>query len=269
MISKALILANGPDNLGEQVHINHDGCSAGTDTKRRLYIKRVERGLLAYCHHCSEKAFVRDTSSRLSSWITKSGTVTALKPLHPTTVFTDELSLEAKMWLLKYWCDPKDTKFFQGVKGRPTQAGLVLYDPEWNIKGMQIRNLTPEAKPKYITKMFDSINKDDACWFVKKPCFTLVITEDYLSAYRIYKDAGCSSVALLKTSVSDRTLATIAEVDPISVYVWLDPDDAGIKGAKEAVKKLSYYLPKSTVVQNIGSELEPKECNKEDIKLCL
>ena len=121
----------------------------------------------------------------------------------------------------------------------------------------------------YITKMFDSINKDDACWFVKEPCFTLVITEDYLSAYRIYKDTGCSSVALLKTSVSDRTLATISELQPMMVLIWLDPDDAGNKGAKEAVKKLSYYLPKSTVVQKIVSELEPKECNKEHIKLCL
>lgn len=40
---------------GEQIHVNHDKCPAGLDTKRRLYIKRTEddRYILAYCHNCS------------------------------------------------------------------------------------------------------------------------------------------------------------------------------------------------------------------------
>src|SRR5271165_6572543 len=45
--------------LGEQIHINHEDCSAGIDVKRRLYIKRVPGGLISYCHHCSGSGFFR------------------------------------------------------------------------------------------------------------------------------------------------------------------------------------------------------------------
>ena len=73
LIDRKLILANAPSNIGQQVSINHAGCSAGNDTKHRLYIKRTDRGIVAYCHHCSESGFANDKSNdRLSTWVTKS-----------------------------------------------------------------------------------------------------------------------------------------------------------------------------------------------------
>ena len=40
------------------IRINHENCAAGTDTKRRLYITKTAKGtLLAYCHHCSGRAW--------------------------------------------------------------------------------------------------------------------------------------------------------------------------------------------------------------------
>ena len=62
MIDKKLILANAPSNMNEQVHINHKGCPSGEDTKHRLYIKRNAKGLVAYCHHCTESGFAHDDS---------------------------------------------------------------------------------------------------------------------------------------------------------------------------------------------------------------
>src|SRR5688572_12518334 len=41
-----------PVSVGEQVHVNHDSCPAGTDTKKRLYIRRTNEAILAYCHNC-------------------------------------------------------------------------------------------------------------------------------------------------------------------------------------------------------------------------
>lgn len=42
------------DVVGEQTKHNHAECSAGVDTKQRLYVKRTEKGVLAYCHHCGK-----------------------------------------------------------------------------------------------------------------------------------------------------------------------------------------------------------------------
>ena len=40
------------------IRINHENCAAGTDNKRRLYITKTTRGtLLAFCHHCSGRAW--------------------------------------------------------------------------------------------------------------------------------------------------------------------------------------------------------------------
>ena len=42
---------------GETVRINHDPCPSGVDTKRRLYITRVQadpRKVIAYCHNCQD-----------------------------------------------------------------------------------------------------------------------------------------------------------------------------------------------------------------------
>ena len=44
---------------GKSIHINHEGCEAGKDTKRRLYISITSDGgaVLAYCHHCGRRGF--------------------------------------------------------------------------------------------------------------------------------------------------------------------------------------------------------------------
>ena len=45
---------------GDQTHVNHLHCSAGQDTKKRLYLKRIEDGkVLGYCHHCGAKGILK------------------------------------------------------------------------------------------------------------------------------------------------------------------------------------------------------------------
>jgi hypothetical protein len=55
--------------LDEQIAINHTNCEAGTDTRSRLYIKRVGENLLvAYCHNCSDKGIYVDGYSNVNSY---------------------------------------------------------------------------------------------------------------------------------------------------------------------------------------------------------
>ena len=235
MIDRKLILANAPSNMGQQIHVNHTGCSAGVDTKRRLYIKRTDKGLVAYCHHCTESGFASDNAShnRLSTWINKKTNTTAAT----TKPRLAALSTEGRVWLRSNFCNAEDSNF-NGIEGERHKVALTLYNTEQQPIGWQIRNL--KAEPKYVTYYSNNKFKGDSAWFYTG-CKALVITEDYLSAYRIHKNTGLSSVALLRTSITDRTLTQIYELEFDTVCIWLDPDKAGMEGTTKAYKKLEHF----------------------------
>ena len=263
MINSKLILANAPSNMGEQIHINHVDCEAGLDKKKRLYIKRVEKGLLAYCHHCNQSGFVPNTNSeRLSNWFNKKEQTNTTKD-KPVIA---SLTMEGAVWLHKYYCNIK-CNLFNGIAGEPNKVALTLQDPQQQPIGWQIRNLTANATPKYITH-YTNNSKGEASWF-HDSSKTLVITEDYLSAYRINNDTGFSSVALLRTAISDKTLNQIYELDFEYVLIWLDPDEAGTIGATKAYKKLKHFLPDDTKLILLGMDKEPKQCTPQELNSLL
>lgn len=262
MIDNKQILANAPSNMGEQIHVNHKGCEAGVDTKKRLYIKRNDKGLLAYCHHCNQSGFVND-SSRLSSWVSTKELASAYK--HNTKPVLSTLTTEGKVWLHSNYCDTNDT-LFAGIAGERHKVALTLLNPEQEVIGWQVRNLL--STPKYLTHYVSTSSKGDASWFHKNSK-TLVITEDYLSAYRVHKNTGFSSVALLRTMIADKALSQMYELNFEFVSIWLDPDEAGQKGASKAYKKLNHFLPTTTKLAIFGINKEPKECTPEELKSIL
>jgi hypothetical protein len=270
MIDRKLILANAPPDLGKQVHVNHVGCPAGEDKKQRLYIKRTSKGIVAYCHHCAQAGFASDNKSgnRMATWLTDPETPTS-SLTHAIPLF-DNLSREAEAWLLEHYCN---TGYFgfSGVKKKHNQIALTLRNPESDVIGYQVRNLLPGATPKYITSYIRSSYKGDSAWFHYPRNKTLVITEDYLSAYRVCQDnvGNVSSLALLRTTITDRTLLQIYELGFEKVVIWLDPDEAGKKGAIKAQKELTHFLSTDTSIQCIDIGKEPKECTVDELTLML
>jgi hypothetical protein len=264
MIHSKLIRDNAPSNMGEQVHINHTGCPAGEDHKRRLYIKRTERGLVAYCHHCNDKGFATDAGSRLSSWVKPAATKAFSEPTALPTL-TKSLSIGGQIWLNKYYCDASDDRF-HGVVGEDGRVCLSLTNLSSEIVGYQYRNLHGK-EPKYVSQFFSQDDRGSASWFPKPTGNQgLVITEDYLSAYRVHRDTDYSAVALLRTSLTDKTLMQIVDLPPQPVFIWLDSDDAGIGGAKKVLQKLRHFLPTGTDISVISSTLEPKQCTPAELK---
>ena len=270
MIDRKLILANAPSVMGQQVHVNHVGCSSGEDKKQRLYIKRTPKGIVAYCHHCAEAGFALYgiSGDRMATWLTDkeeawAPRATALPNLGP-------LSFQAETWLLKHYCA---TGYFgfSGVSAKHNQIALTLRNPEKDIIGYQVRNLLPGATPKYITSYIHNGNKGDSAWFHYGFNKTLVITEDYLSAYRVCQESGAcvSSLALLRTTITDRTLLQIYELGFKNIVIWLDPDEAGIKGATRAQKELTHFLSTETSIKVINIGKEPKECTLEELSTIL
>ena len=261
MIDRKLILANAPSNTGDQVHINHTGCEAGEDKRRRLYIKRIEQGVVAYCHHCNESGFAKDgNSGRMSSWLNKRTTTVAKITAKPILA---SLPTAGKMWLMTNYC-PTSTEYFNGVASEGMKVALTLHNPESEVIGWQIRNLEHGATPKYLTHYTRDSVRGDASWF-HKVSKTLVITEDYLSAYRVNRDTGLSSVALLRTTMSDKTLMQVHDLEFKDIFIWLDPDEAGKKGTTDVYKKLTHFLPTTTNIAMLGIDKEPKECDPADL----
>jgi hypothetical protein len=267
MINKKLIQDNAPSNMGQQVNVNHTGCEAGEDRKRRLYIKRTEKGLLAYCHHCQQHGFVRETSeARYSAWINKPTTKTTKTKQLPKL---GSLSTPAKIWLTTYFCDHNSVDFV-GIADEQNKVALCLYNLEGENIGYQIRNLRSDAVPKYITHFFSNSSSQDGAWFYKSTATKLVITEDYLSAYRVHKDIeDASSVALLRTSITDKLIFEINDKGFKQIYVWLDPDAAGKSGAAAVAKSLLYYLPSDVSVTILKHEKEPKECTPTELSTAI
>jgi len=258
MIDRRLIkeLGFGVKNFGDQIHVNHIGCPAGTDTKRRLYIKRTHEGLVAYCHHCNEAGFASDHGSRLSTWLTKEKETSTAYNKTPVLTW---ISPTGSMWLYKYNILPNNM-YFNGVSGDPFQVALTLRSPSGENIGVQIRNLKEKATPKYITTYTHEHNKGESTWFTTGGS-TLFITEDYLSAYRIYCDTGINSMALLRTTVTDKTLLQIYDLNFDNIFIWLDPDEAGVKGALKVEKELRHFLSTDTKIKVINVGKEPKECS--------
>lgn len=265
MIDRKLILANAPSVMGEQVHVNHVGCSAGEDKKQRLYVKRTPKGIVAYCHHCAEAGFASDGKSgdRMATWLTDPETPSL--SFTPTPILAD-LSIEARAWLLEHYCD---TSYFgfSGVHRKHNQIALTLRNPETDVIGYQVRNLLPSATPKYITSYIHNGHKGDSAWFHYGLNKTLVITEDYLSAYRVCQDThgSVSSLALLRTTITDRALLQIYEIGFKNIVIWLDPDEAGRKGTIKAQKELKHFLSTDTSIQFIDIGKEPKECTVDEL----
>ncbi|CAB4217415.1 TOPRIM domain containing protein [uncultured Caudovirales phage] len=282
-ISIKLLRTNAPKNMGEQVHINHEGCPAGTDTKKRLYIKRVPGGILGYCHHCNSPGFIAQISPEgrdLSKWLKGADVdipdVSASKFWDmPRTVGYFSAGIPSTDWIEKYFKEV-NLKYIAPLWDDNSQVLLTIYpfDNDTPI-GYQIRNTV--KKPKYLTKYFSGApTRGDAAWFIdyKRCCRVklLVITEDYLSAYKIYNalyGRDMAVVALLKTTASDTTIREIQSILPLNVVIWLDNDGAGIAGCTKLSARLKYVLPDVISVGSVKTANDPKDESPETIRRVL
>lgn len=239
-------------SLGTQIHVNHEGCSAGVDSKKRLYIKRVVGGVLGYCHHCRDHGFWRELSTDgtlLRKWLM--GKSTDHPVVHRDSYIdydvsrSDISSVAILNWLHKYYINPLknhvDNKYFR-------QEGSSLYLPLYSGNNTQYgyQQRIFGVGPKYTTHYTKNI-PDDVSWFFKPVKElaeerVLYITEDYTSAYRIWRDTKHQSLALLKTSISNHTIGMIRKLQYKTICIWLDPDEPGIIASKKIIERLRFCL---------------------------
>lgn len=271
---------------GTTWHINHDNCTMGADTRRRLYItKKDANTFLAYCHNCSGWGVVKVKQSR-GEWVkyiprNKAGEAVDINSAEPEALPSDisfdinTWPTEVRGWLQKYHILNKDDGLFNSVRYMQCYA----YSPSMNRLIIKLPVLVDKDATTHIfwqgrdctglsnLKYYTGIGVPNRLIVIRQdattPTTKLFITEDITSAIRIVA-CGYDAIPLCGTSCKDMTeLANIASQYNM-VNIWLDDDAAGRKGAMTIANRLSLVIPGRYGF--IFNPLEAKEFSPEKLK---
>jgi len=262
MIDRKLLQPYSVLAIGEQINIDHEGCDAGVDRKKRLYIKHVVGGVVAYCHHCSDHGFWRELSTDgtvLRKWLfNETDDMPRVRRtdgfnLRPGNVHSADII----NWLAKHHVfpttDEQDRHYFKEFSN---ELYLPIHNYAKTQYGYQLRSFDP-TKSKYKTTYYKKLSTG-VSWF-NKDTEIIVITEDYTSAYRVWRDTPHASVALLKTSIPDEMINLLVHYK--KVVIWLDPDEPGQKASLKILQRLMVCLPSKIKIKNMTSSLVPEPKN--------
>lgn len=263
-LNKEEYLPYAPDECGKQVHVNHAECEAGTDTKRRLYIRRLEDArIIAYCHHCCKSGSYSEAKFRSLEAIKGSekhtdsgGTVISLPTDYENSI--SSWPARARAWIYRYGIiDEEITKYGIGYSAKERRVIL----PSWEdgvLLGYQTRKIFDEdTGPKYTTYH----NKKNFVWKdLTNTNGVLVICEDVLSAIKLRRHY--SSMALLSTHLHKCNYHYLFEHKQILIYLDNNNPEVKLK-ALNMKKELEMYLPSITI---ISIERDPKQLSNDELR---
>lgn len=244
-------------NLDEQIHVNHHGCPAGTDTRERLYIKRV--GIDAYVGHCfncgGSGYHFGDGIARAEDLVGNRRVV----PVYGGNLYKEGID-ELPPHVIKYLADYRISKeeahalHYKYHKKRDRLLMPFLQGRARPFTAYQGRAMWKEAVPRYITFRKSTDPTYSAILFP----VNLVIVEDQISAYRLHRESkgSLSVVALLGTNMGNDCKEILTKLILNRVTIWLDNDTAGQTAASRLSMELKPLL--TAKVQVMYSE-QPKD----------
>ncbi len=263
-------LFNGPG----QVKVNHAGCSAGTDTKKRLYIRITEDGdkILAYCHHCNKRGIkplnrltrIPSTEAIESVWDDKTGEgkmhgVTkwqnAASEYHYATPMTLKLAMDPNfrhgfplVWFNQGHLETMEATGFYGMRFTPSYVLVPRYG-ESGLLGVDRRLIqavggTFDTGPKWIRTLALGADQNEVAGKIivynTYQSTIGVLVEDPISAMRLDL-LGYGAIALTGSSLGSDDAFKISLLFK-KVVVWLDNDNNTIiKNAVSAAMRLNMY----------------------------
>lgn len=257
------------DTIGVEVKIHH--CRTGKDNNR-LFIRRTENGIIAFCHHCGQSGRYRDNKpksfvaikEKYNTFREPAATADSVEYVSRRTSFPkDSLgyldggwSVKAKLWIKQY--PLTSTELIElGVVYSPNKGRIYfpVYD-NGSLLGYQARAIEA-AGAKWL-----SLYKDKSKFFVfnDKGGDTCVIVEDIISGKLCARHH--SSYVLLGSSISDAGLAKIRKFKKFIIF--MDDDKPEVKMNQIKIqKKLELFgtvrvIHRGTDPKNLGS-IELKE----------
>lgn len=264
-----------PEEPG-QVHVHH--CKQGHG-KNKLYIRRCDNGnIIAFCHHCNSSGFYgvrnnamsteqKDANShlRISSFQGKGGSGSA-----PFSIPADAEGRavvwpkEPLDWARQYLTldQLSDSPLTYSAREQALVFPMVNADHPHTLVGFQLRHF-PERDPKYMTYKNNSLGIDCPIDpFYTSFSKTLVITEDWISAYKAAL-AGYEGLPLLGSNMKEAQLVHILQRKYERYVIALDNDNPLIRRQQRTLEtRLSGYGP--TLLLKLTKDL--KEYSLDDIK---
>jgi len=260
-----------------QIHINHEDCPAGVDTKRRLYIRRKENGsdIVAFCHHCSKSGYVHQTGlhPRETHPPTEGDKRNSCQLLIRDIVSYSRKALprdeiirwprEGKQWVTKYLSADEIHKY--GISYSDESKRIILpIMHDGNIVGAQGRAIFTGQNPKYLTQFVDSD------WKYKFSSYSsnnhiLVLTEDILSAIIIREvvEESLDTVALLTSNIREDLIEYVIHKNYRKVLIFLDNDNHTVRKHQRSIStRLNPICSQVTIVK----QKDPKNMNRMDLK---
>ena len=264
-----------PSALNEQIHVNHIGCSAGTDTKKRLYIKKVSaNGYVYFCHHCDEKGIAYQSMSdkhydRLSEC--KIDDIEYLAKGSMPCAFPEITHFPIISYLRGYDLNDDDVKRMRLMEcGRDLvipNTDCVMNRADMFVGQIRFFSMGGARYHTYGNKQTNYYPKGMLSG-AKEPKY-LAIVEDSISAYRAIRDGvWCNAISLQGSGSNDVRVNDILRIlGGCTPVVWLDNDEAGKKGAMELIKKLDPLLPskRHKCINVTGEYEEPKLLTVNDL----
>jgi hypothetical protein len=222
-------------------------------------ISHSSTGVNLFCFKCGANEFVghgpRSAAEILAARrATESLTEATTMPRRVIPLTDVECPSIALLWPLKTGLTPEVASEVYGMRYDPVTRRVCI-----PLEGGFLARAVYEDKPKYI-RSGSAIQK---IWHMQVDSDMVVITEDILSAIKVYR-AGFSSIAVLGTNISPTTAASIGAYP--SVVCWTDADKAGDKAWVQLRQRLSLYDIK---LRRIRTEEDPKNITLSGIKYLL
>lgn len=277
----------GKLNNFEEIHINHRDCSAGADSRRRLYIKRNNNLLLAYCHNCGEGGAMRmdngkgvdrleDLLERIDTWNKEEA---SLSPLTPASQLPDDITYQpsdfpvgAREWTDKYISVSEMLRFHISYSPSWGRVILPVFDKLDNLVFWQARRVlgSPHV-PKYLTAK----GAKNPYFYVEPITMvageahkTLVLVEDYMSAIVVGRHFPALALFGKEFDASTFLHNTLCPWGRLNrVVIMLDGDHAGRTAAPKVATTLGLIAPAHMNVDIFCAPagLDPKDMSTSQI----
>lgn len=175
--------------------------------------------------------------------------------LHPR-----DWPVEARTWLYKAGISNEGIATM-GAGWSPAMGRVVI--PVYMLDGTQqwlARSLSPARDaPKYLFPK--GMKRGGGTIRMGRAPGPVVITEDYLSSWRVSWDVGNPSVSALGTTLDRDAIVKIAAQFSAGI-LWLDPDYYGQLGARQLAQKFGAL---DFPIVNVVSERDPKNHEPEEV----
>jgi len=183
--------------------------------------------------------------------------------LPPLMLHPQDWPVEARVWLYRADIDNNEIKalgigWWAEARRVVVPLNMLGGGRHWLARAVD----TSLGQAKYIFPIGVAGSKIAEFMAHPSPGAPMVLTEDWMSAYRVSRDTGVNAGALLGTSASRDSLVSLLQRTK-DIVLWLDPDDPGRKAARVLRKKL---LDLDARVRVVNSRFDPKLHTPEELR---